>query len=167
MQASDPAFARRYLHGAWHAVRHVERVLAAAGDIDLTDLVVLEYASLSDLGPSAIADALRVPPHTVSRALGRLASGGLLERRIAAGDARRRTLVPTTSGLATLSRLHASLGSHVAAVLGDQHPDRLRAFADVLTAVVASDATTAGDDDVSGSHAARSGDRRGSGPRRP
>ncbi|TVR86155.1 MAG: MarR family transcriptional regulator [Trueperaceae bacterium] len=167
MQASDAPFARRYLHGAWHAVRHVERVLADVGDLDLTELVVLEYASLSDLGPGAIADALRLAPHTVSRTLGRLASAGLLERRVAVGDARRRTLVPTPSGSATLARLHAALGAHLTTMLGDQHPERLRAFADVLTAIVAADAPSEPTSEVSGSGAAPSADRPRSGSRRP
>ncbi len=166
MHAADPSFARRFLHGAWHAVRQVERVLADAGDLDLTDLVVLEYASLSDLGPSAIADAVRLPPHTVSRALGRLASAGLLERRVAAGDARRRSLEPTRSGSAMLARLHAALGAHVTAMLGDQPPDRLRAFADVLTTVVSSDAAIPGERQVSGSDATRSADPPRSGSHR-
>lgn len=166
LHASDPSFARRYLHGAWHAVRQLERTLADAGDLDLTDLVVLEYASLSDLGPGAIAEALRLAPHTVSRALGKLASAGLLERRVAEDDARRRTLVATPSGLAALARLHGALGDHVTAMLGDQRPDRLRAFADVLTAVVASDAAPATDPPVSGRGAGRSDDHPGSGPRR-
>lgn len=164
MHVSDPSFSRRYLHGAWHAVRQVERVLADAGDLDLTDLVVLEYASLSALGPGAIADALRLQPHTVSRALGRLASGGLLERRVADGDARRRSLAPTAAGSATLARLHAVLGEHVAAMLGDHSPDRLRAFADVLTSVVAADAAAADESQVSGPGATRSADHPRSGP---
>lgn len=158
---------RRYLHGAWHASRQLEAVLAQAGPLDLTELVVLEYAVLSDLGPSGIAAALRLPAHTVSRVLGRLEATGLLQRRLDDDDARRRTLVPTRAGRTLLERLHRELHAHVGPLLAVHQPQQLSAFASVLTGVVAAEGSS---DDasatVSGSGAAPSDGRRGRRSRR-
>lgn len=166
MQAPDAVLARRFLHGCWHASRQLEALLAMQGDVGLSDLVVLEYAAYSDLGPSAIADAVRLPDHTVSRVLGRLEAAGLVERHLAQGDGRRRTLVATGAGRALLERLHHAIQVHVAALVPDHDAARLTVFADVLTAVVAADPAAPTDAALSGSGAARSGARRGSAPRR-
>jgi DNA-binding MarR family transcriptional regulator len=165
-QASPSAVSRRFLHGAWHAYRHLEAVLAEAGPLDLTELVVLEYAALSDLGPSAIADALRLPDHTVSRVLGRLEGLGLLERRLDPSDHRRRALLPTRAGRAQLDTLHAALQRHVDAIVHDHDAEQLAAFASVLTAIVAADAPSAATPDLSGSGAAPSDAPRGTRSRR-
>lgn len=166
MSTLDSGLTRRLVHGTWHATRQLETVLALTGDLDLSALVVLEYAVLSDLGPSAIADALRLPDHTVSRVLGRLEDAGLIERRLDPRDARRRTIRATPAGRSLLQRLHEALHARVAAMLHGQDATRLAAFADVLTAIIAADTPAPTDAALSGSGAARSGARRGSAPRR-
>lgn len=165
MHASDATLVRRVLHGTWHATRHLEAVLATDDGLDLSELMVLEYAALSDLGPSAIADALRLPDHAVSRLLGRLEAAGLVERRVDRSDARRREINATGAGHAQLERLHKALRTHVGTMLQAEDAERLRAFAGVLTAIVAADAPARPLDDVSGSDATRSAARPGSGPR--
>ncbi len=166
MDMSDRALARRFLHGTWHATRHLEAVLATEGPLDLAELLVLEYATLSDLGPSAIAEALRLPHHTVSRVLGRLETTGHVERRLDPSDARRRVIATTEAGRAQLERLHDALQAHVGSLLQAQGATNLGAFAVVLTAIVAADAPSVAGQALSGSDAVPSGDRRGSAPRR-
>ena len=166
MHVFDATLARRFLHGAWHATRQLEAVAATAGALDLSELMVLEYAASSDLGPSAIAEALRLPDHTVSRLLGRLEAAGLVERRLDPGDARRRTLSATSAGRAQLARLHDALQAHFGTLLHAHDGDRLRSFATVLTTIVAAEAPAQPSAEVNGSDAAPSDDRRGSAPRR-
>lgn len=166
MHSSALEVSRRFLHGTWHATRHLEAVLATAGPLDLTEFVVLEYAALSDLGPSGIADALRLPDHTVSRVLGRLESLDLLERQLDPDDHRRRALLPTRQGRAQLDTLHATLQRHVERILPDHDAEQLRTFATVLTAVVAAEAPSETTPVVSGSGATPSDAPRGRRSRR-
>jgi DNA-binding MarR family transcriptional regulator len=167
MHVLDATLARRFLHGTWHATRQLEAVAATAGALDLSELMVLEYAASSDLGPSAIAEALRLPDHTVSRLLGRLEAAGLVERRLDPDDARRRTLSATSDGRAQLARLHDALQAHFGTLLRAHDADRQRAFATVLTTIVAAEAPAPPSTEVNGSGATRSADHPGSGPRRP
>ena len=166
MQRFDATLVRRLLHGTWHATRHVDAVLAEAGALDASELMVLEYAALSNLGPSAIAEALRLPDHAVSRVLGRLEAAGLVERRLDPSDARRRALSATDAGRAQLERLHDALQAHFGTMLQAHDADRLRAFASVLTAIVAAEAPMLPSADVSGSGAAPSDAPRGRRSRR-
>lgn len=113
--------------------------LAADAGVDLTEVVMLEYVAHTDLGPSQIATAMRLPDHAVSRLLGRLERGGLLRRTVAAGDARRRVLRVTPAGREALAQAHARLATSLAPLLGELGPQRLHALIEALTLVVAAE----------------------------
>ena len=113
--------------------------LATDSDIALTDVVLLEYVAHTDLGPSQIAAGMRLPGHTLSRLLGRLERDGLLQRSVAAGDARRRVLRVTPAGREALTHAHARLATGLAPLLGELGPQRLHALIDALTLVVAAE----------------------------
>ncbi len=144
MQATDRDLTRRYLHGVWNAMRHLDTLLTPRLTeelgLDLTDLVLLEYVAHTDLGPSQIASVMRLPDHTVSRLLGRLELSGLLQRTVATGDARRRVLRVTPTGRQALASAHAELSAGLAPLLRDLGPQRLQALVETLTLVVAAEA---------------------------
>lgn len=149
MQPADIDVSRRFLHAFW-AVR--QRVEARVGaplrrelGIDLTDIVLLEYAAMTDLSPTEIAAAVRLPEHGVSRRLGALEHAGLLHRRLDPKDARRRRLVLTGAGRARLSDARTAVHQRLAPILGELGPARLAALLDALTALAAADDTAADD----------------------
>lgn len=129
--------ARRLVHGVWGMHRrlsvHLDPALADACGLDLDDFVLLETVALTGLAPGEVAQALRVPPHGVSRGLGRLEGAGLVQRRIDPGDARRRSVVLTDAGRAALGRAHAHLASALAGWLDELPPDRALLALDAIT----------------------------------
>jgi DNA-binding MarR family transcriptional regulator len=139
MQASSRDAPRHLVHAFW-AVRQrldarVGAPLAEATGLDLMEFVLLEYAAMTDLSPTEIAAAVRVPEHTVSRRLGSLERAGLLHRRIDPDDGRRRTLMLTGAGRARLAEGFARLGP----MLDELGATRVAALLDALTAFAAAD----------------------------
>lgn len=116
------------MHGVWGMHRrlqvHLEPGLVDACGLHLDDFVLLETVALTDLAPGEVALALRLPPHAVSRGLGRLEGAGLVQRRIDPGDARRRSVALTDAGRAALARAHAHLETALAGWLAELPPDR-------------------------------------------
>lgn len=129
--------ARRLVHGVWGMHRRLETRLRPgleeACGLDLDDFVLLETVALTDLAPGEVALALRVPPHTVSRGLGRLEGAGLVQRRIDPGDARRRSVALTDAGRGALARAHAHLEARLAGWLTELPPDRTLLALDAIT----------------------------------
>jgi DNA-binding MarR family transcriptional regulator len=190
MQSSDRDLARRYLHGVWAAMRHLEtrlepRLREQAG-LGLAELVLLEYAAHTDLGPGQLASAIHLPDHAVSRLLGRLERAGLLVRGAAPEDARRRTLHVTPAGRAALARAQSALTGAVAPLARQLGDRRLGHLVEALTLLVAAETgpegaaetgseggtetgaeAGSGTGAVSGSRGARSGDHPRSAPGRP
>lgn len=128
---------RRLVHGVWGMHRRLtvrlEPGLPEACGLDLDDFVLLETLALSDLAPGEVAMALRLPPHAVSRGLGRLEGAGLVVRKIAPGDARRRMVVLTDAGRAALARAHAHLEGALGGWLTELPPDRALLALDAIT----------------------------------
>lgn len=138
-----PEHARRFVHGVWGAQRRLEARLEATlvsdAGLDLDDFVVLEHVAHTDLSPGELATALRLPPHTVSRRLGRLERRGLLRRTLDPDDARRRSLRATAAGSAALQRAHAHLDDRLGPALEGLGEQRLEALLAHLTALAAAD----------------------------
>jgi DNA-binding MarR family transcriptional regulator len=128
---------RRLVHGVWGMHRRMATLLGAglpeACGLDLDDFVLLETIALTDLAPGEVAQALRLPAHTVSRGLGRLEGAGLVARRIDPEDARRRVVVLTDAGRAALARAHAHLEQALGPWLTELPPDRTLLALDALT----------------------------------
>jgi MarR family transcriptional regulator, organic hydroperoxide resistance regulator len=143
MQASSRDASRHLVHAFW-AVRQrldasVGAPLAEATGLDLMEFVLLEYAAMTDLSPTEIAAAVRVPEHTVSRRLGSLERAGLLHRRIDPDDGRRRTLMLTGAGRARLAEARDALGARLGPMLDELGATRVAALLDALTAFAAAD----------------------------
>jgi DNA-binding MarR family transcriptional regulator len=128
---------RRLVHGVWGMHRRLtvrlDPDLQEACGLDLDDFVLLETLALTALPPGEVAVALRVPPHTVSRGLGRLEGAGLVARRIDAEDARRRVVVLTDAGRAALAQAHAHLEAALGGWLTELPPDRTLLALDAIT----------------------------------
>ncbi|GMU41150.1 MAG: putative regulatory protein, ArsR family [Chloroflexota bacterium] len=72
-------------------------------------LAIVEALALTDLAPSEVEAALAVPSNLLAHHLRTLEAAGLIERRVSAGDHRRRYLVLTEAGRAMLPERGAPL----------------------------------------------------------
>jgi len=139
--------ARRFVHGIWGAqqrlVQRLATSLQADAGLDLDDFVLLEHVAHTDLAPGELATTLRLPPHTISRRLGRLETRGLLRRVLDPDDARRRVLRPTAAGSAALQRAYVLLDERLSGALRGLGAERLDALLSDLTTLAASDDASA------------------------
>lgn len=139
--ASASTSPRRLLHGLTGAWRRVEARAAAelrrVSGLELSDVVFLETVAMTDLSPGEIAEALRIPPHGVSRRLAALESAGLLRRAIDPADHRRRVLALTAHGRAQLASVQATLEETLGPLFGELGPERSTALLDALTRLAA------------------------------
>ena len=124
-------------------MRQLETVLgpklAAETGLELVELLTLDYVAHTDLGPSQIASAMRLPDHAVSRLLGRLERAGHLARSVARDDARRRSLRLTPAGREALGRAHAATSATLSPLLRELGSARLQGLTEALTLVAAAD----------------------------
>lgn len=135
--ASSRGSARRLIHGLAGAWRRLENraanELQSQTGLSLDDLVFLETIALTDLSPSEIATALRIPNHGVSRRLAEFEAIGALQRSIDPGDHRRRVLLVTARGRQLIERAHAILEQRIEPMLRELGGDHGANVLDNLT----------------------------------
>lgn len=98
----------------------VERIspqLKARCGLDVPEVFLLEHITLRGLGPTEIAEQMRLPPHAISRRLDGLEKQGYLERSLDPEDARRRILTLTPLGKARYQEGLRLLGEEMSARL--------------------------------------------------
>ncbi len=86
----------------------------------------------SDMTPSAIAEYMQLPAHTISRRLDSLEKRGFIKRELDAKDARKRVLALTGAGAKTVEAATKMLHEEVAKMLGVLEVDRLEALLNAL-----------------------------------
>ncbi len=95
----------------------VAPALREAHDLEIPEVLLLEYIGQSDLSPSEIAEAMKIPAHAISRKLDGLEKRELIVRSLDPNDARRRVLELTPSGEHTLREAAALLEQRIADLL--------------------------------------------------
>lgn len=103
----------------------VAPALRDAYDLEIPEVLLLEYIGQSDLSPSEIAEAMKLPAHAISRKLDGLEKRGLIVRSLDPNDARRRVLELTPAGEALLQKAAALLEQQTADLLSVLPDDTL------------------------------------------
>lgn len=97
-----------------------------------------------EAGVSDVAEALRVDLSVASRQVSELVDAGFVERTVADGDRRARSLRLTPAGQEYADRVRASIRRLADEAFADWSADELRTAADSLERIVASTARAAG-----------------------
>lgn len=103
----------------------VAPALREAHDLEIPEVLLLEYIGQSDLSPSEIAEAMKIPAHAISRKLDGLEKRGLIVRSLDPSDARRRVLELTPAGETLLKEAAALLEQQTADLLSVLSTDSL------------------------------------------
>src|SRR3984957_8669514 len=139
-QAATGAVADSVL-GLLRTVRKAKARMAAnaRGDVEsATQLLLLTVAAHGPLRTSALAESVHSDLSTVSRQVGALVAGGLLERRADPADGRACLLALTPAGDAAVAEYERGRADFFAAVLDGWAEDELRQFAGLLDRFTAS-----------------------------
>jgi DNA-binding MarR family transcriptional regulator len=114
-------------------------VADARGDVEsATQLLLHTVAAHGPLRTSALAESVHSDLSTVSRQVGALVAGGLLERRADPADGRACLLALTPAGEAAVTDHERGRANFFAAVLDGWAQDELRQFAGLLDRFTAS-----------------------------
>ncbi|MDQ3522026.1 MAG: MarR family transcriptional regulator [Gemmatimonadota bacterium] len=100
--------------------------------LDLGEVFLMHHIRDSDMTPSAIAEYMQLPAHTISRRLDSLEKRGFIKRELDAKDARKRVLALTGAGAKTVEAATKMLHEEVAKMLGVLEVDRLEALLNAL-----------------------------------
>lgn len=103
----------------------VAPALRDAYDLEIPEVLLLEYIGQSDLSPSEIAEAMKLPAHAISRKLDGLEKRELIVRSLDPSDARRRVLELTSAGETLLQEAAALLEQQTANLLSVLPDDTL------------------------------------------
>lgn len=104
------------------------------GQQDTLDVVI----AMGEARMGDVAAALRVDPSTATRAVARLETAGLVERRRGADDARSVVVVPTTAGRRVHDQLVVTARDAMRALFAPFSPAEQAQLADLLDRLVAS-----------------------------
>jgi DNA-binding MarR family transcriptional regulator len=126
----------RFLHNFWGVRQRMfhgigPKIKEAYG-LELGEVFLMHHIRDSDMTPSAIADYMQLPAHTISRRLDTLEKRHLIERRLDPRDARRRVLVLTEEGTRTVEAATKLLHEEVGEMLSVLEPEVLEALLEAM-----------------------------------
>jgi DNA-binding MarR family transcriptional regulator len=133
LERLDAALMR--LRRLWTAPRTQAGMRAGDEPVELSTVLVVDALAREPqhhLGVADVAERIDVTPSTASRLVDRAVAAGMVERRVAADDARRADLHVTGAGSALHGRARAFRARYLAAVLADWTASDVSALADHL-----------------------------------